>query len=270
MPFQFPHNEYASCLLIVHLNSNTPGYYYLWVQTEVHLIHNHRACCMIQLLCTRFSQNGNTVCKLCLTLSGGGSAVQIVLSLIILVSLAVSEQITLTNMTFTGNSCVYARVFMRVCRVCVYVICICIFMCVWAQEAHHRQCVKVRGQPRVLVFRFRWVWDRISPLLSPLWWQAGRLRELRLSCPCLPVRAGTVGPQTCAALPRSYARSEDVNSGPHTCMASAVTAQFFIDHLVSNNLMCLNIYLSNTHPFFKTCILCFLVVKYYFSNIVIL
>lgn len=119
MPAQFPHNENASCLLIVHLNSNTLGYYYLWVQTGVHLIHKHTACCMIQLLCRRFSQNGNTVYKLCLTLSGGGSAVQIVPSLIMLVLLAVFEQITLTNMTFTGNSCVCARVLTRVCRVCV-------------------------------------------------------------------------------------------------------------------------------------------------------
>lgn len=74
---------------------------------------------MIQLLCRRFSQNGNTLCKLRLTLPGGGSAVQIVPSLIMLVPLAVFEQITLTNMTFTGNSCVCAHVFMRVYRVCV-------------------------------------------------------------------------------------------------------------------------------------------------------
>lgn len=173
-------------------------------------------------------------------------------------------------MTFIGNSCVCARVLTCVCRVCVWYVCA--YSCVWVQEAHHRQCVKVRGQPQVLVFPFQWVWDRIAPLLSPLWRQAGRPRDLRLSGPCLPVIAGTVGLQTRAMLPSSYACSEDVNSGPHTCMASVVTAQPFIDHSVC--------FIDQSHvleftyqihiPFLKTCILCFFMIKYYFSNTVIL
>lgn len=120
-----------------------------------------------------------------------GSAVQIVPSLIMLVPITVFEQITLTNMTFTGNSCVCAHVFMRVCRVCVWNVCA--YLCVWMQETHHRQCVKVRSQPRVLVFPFQWVWDRISPLLSPLWRQASWPRDLRLLGPRLPSHSGKSG-----------------------------------------------------------------------------
>lgn len=147
---------------------------------------------MIQLLCRRFSQNGNTVYKLCLTLSGGGSAVQIVPSLIMLVLLAVFEQITLTNMTFTGNSRVCARVLTRVCRVCVCVICMCIFVCVSAGSTPQTVCEGQRSTSGIgLPFPVGMRQDRSFAVPTVVaGWQAKRSKTLR---PLPPSHSGNSG-----------------------------------------------------------------------------